>query len=250
MPDPKVLLFDIETSLSKGYFFDLYKEGNIVEIEASWYMLSFAWKWLDEKQVHVLTLPDMPGYSKNKKCDKKLVAKLHELLDETDVVIAHNGDRFDLRKANARFIAHGLKPPSPYKTVDTLKIARKYFKFDSNRLDALGAYLGVGRKQPTTGKDLWLGCQERDDRFCWEQMGAYNRQDVVLLEKVYHRLKAWHATHPDLTLFTRKDACPVCQSTELKRTGWNYTRTGKRQRATCRKCGHRFTTGKLIREAA
>lgn len=250
MPEPKILAFDIETSLSKGFFFDLWKEGNIVEIESSWYMLSFAYKWLDEKKVHVLTLPDFPGYAKAPRCDKKLITELHKLLCEADVVIAHNGDRFDIRKANARFIANGLKPPRPFKTVDTLKIARKYFKFDSNRLDALGAYLGLGRKQPTTGKDLWLGCQERDDKHCWAQMAAYNKQDVVLLEKVYNHLKAWHTTHPNLNHFTRAYACPVCQSDELRLDGYAFSGTGKRQRMACKDCGHRFVSGKLIKEAA
>lgn len=249
MPEPRILVFDIETSLSKGYFFDLWKEGNIVEIESSWYMLSFAWKWLGEKKVHVLTLPDFPGYAKNKSCDKALATALHRLLDEADIVVGHNLDRFDVRKANARFIANGLKPPTPYKTVDTLKIARKYFKFDSNRLDDLGQYLGVGRKKPNTGKTLWLGCMAGDMR-CWGQMAAYNRQDVLLDERVYNRLKAWHTSHPSLNNFTRADACPVCQSAKLRRDGFAYLSTGKRQRAECVACGHKFLTGKIIKEAA
>ncbi len=249
MAQPKVLLFDIETSLSRGYFFDLWKEGNIVEIEASWYMLSFAYKWAHQNKVHVAALPHFPGYLKAPSCDKLLVTALHQLLTEADVVVAHNGDKFDIRKANARFIAHGLKPPSPYKTVDTLKIARKHFKFDSNRLDDLGGYLGVGRKQPTTGKALWLGCMSGDLR-AWKQMADYNKQDVRLLCRVYDRLKAWHTTHPDLTFFTRASACPVCQSPKLQKDGFAYLRTGKRQRMECRTCGHKFIAGVLIKDAA
>lgn len=249
MPEPRILFFDIETSLSKGYFFDLWKEGNIVEIESSWFMLSFSYKWADEKKVNVLALPDFPGYAKSPSCDKKLVIELHRLLSEADIVVAHNGDKFDLRKANARFIANGLKPPRPYRTIDTLKIARKYFKFDSNKLDSLGAYLGVGRKKPTTGKDLWLGCMRGDPR-CWKQMADYNRQDTLLLERVYDKLKAWHATHPNLNHFTRAYACPVCQSAELRLDGYAFSGTGKRQRMACKDCGHRFVSGKLIKEAA
>ncbi len=249
MPEPKVLLFDIEVSLSKGYFFDLWKEGNIVEIESSWYMLSFAYKWLDKKKVHVAALPHFPGYVKNPSCDKRLVTELHKLLCEADVVVAHNGDRFDIRKANARFIAHGLQPPSPYKTVDTLKIARRYFKFDSNRLDDLGAYLGVGRKKATTGKALWLGCMAGDLR-CWEQMADYNKQDTLLLEAVYNKLKAWHKTHPNLTYFTRAEACPVCQWKKLRRDGFEYLASGKRQRMECTSCGHKFKSGSIIKDVA
>ena len=249
MPEPKILLFDIETSLSRGYFFDLWKEGNIVEIELSWYMLSFAYKWAHQKKVHVAALPHFPGYLKNPRCDKLLVTALHQLLSDASVVVAHNGDRFDIRKANARFIANGLQPPSPYKTVDTLKVARRIFKFDSNRLDDLGAYLGVGRKKPTTGKALWLGCMNGNLR-CWKQLADYNKQDVLLLERVFERLRPWHTTHPNLTLYTRAKACPVCQSPKLHKDGFEYLRTGRRQRMSCCKCGHKFKTGSLIKDAA
>lgn len=249
MTEPRILLADIETSLSLGYFFDLYKEGNIVEIKEPWYILSYSWKWLGEKKVHAAALPDFPGYAKNKSCDKALVTGLHGLLSDADVVVGHNLDKFDLRKSNARFIAHGLTPPSTYKTFDTLKAARKHFKFDSNRLDALGQYLGVGRKLAHTGKDLWLSCMAGDPK-AWKLMKLYNAQDVKLLEAVYLRLRPWATAHPNLTHYTGETGCPVCQSKKLQKTGYAYVATGKRQRWTCQSCGHRHSGGPLIKEAA
>ncbi len=248
MSEPRILLFDIETSPLLSHTWGRY-EQNVIEVEREWFMLSFAYKFLDEKKITVCALPDYRGYKTDKTCDKLLVTDLWKLFDQADILVGHNLDHFDVKKAQARFAIHGLKPPSPFKTVDTLKIARKAFAFSSNRLDHLGQQLDVGRKLPNTGKSLWLGCMSGDER-SWTMMRRYNAQDVALLERVYLKLRAWSTTHPDLTLFTRKDACPVCESAELMRTGWNYTRTGKRQRATCRKCGHRFTYGKLIREAA
>jgi RNase_H superfamily len=252
VPEPKILLFDIETSLTRVYVFDLYpKHGgtNVVEIDEPWYMLSFSWKWLGQKHTCVAALPDFPGYAKNRSCDKALVTELYRLISEADIIVAHNGDRFDLRKSNARFIEHGFAPPAPYKTVDTLKIARKHFKFDSNRLDDLGHFLGVGRKLANTGKALWLGCMSGDPK-SWDKMRRYNKQDVRLLEAVYLKLRAWTTTHPNLDHYTRANACPVCQSKDLVRHSFAYISTGKRQRMTCKGCGHRFATGKLIKDAA
>lgn len=249
MGEPLILLFDIETSLSKGYFFELWKEGNIVEIEASWYMLSFAWKWLGHKHTNTAALPDFPNYKKAPTCDKALVTELHRLLNEADVVVAHNGDRFDIRKTNARLLAHGLTPPRPYKTVDTLKLARKHFKFDSNRLDDLGHYLGVGRKLPTTGKALWLGCMNGDPK-SWKKMRRYNAQDVALLERVYEKLRPWATNHPNLNHYTRANVCPVCQSGDINKDGFFFIASGKKQRFSCQSCGHRYVDRKIIREAA
>ena len=181
-------------------------------------------------------MPDYRGYSAHKEDDEKLVRDLWKVLDEADIVIAHNGDKFDVRKSNARFVFHGLKPPSPYKTVDTLKIARKHFSFNSNRLDDLGHYLGVGRKLPTTGKDLWLRCI-RGDEDAWSRMIKYNAHDVALLERVYLQLRPWATSHPDLGSYSKKLVCPTCHSRNLQHRGYNVTKTGRRQRLQCMDCG-------------
>ena len=94
----------------------------------------------------VKALCDYPEYDANLDNDFFLVKDLRNLFDEADVLIAHNGDRFDVRKAQARMVAYSMKPPSRYQTIDTLKAARKYFKFESNRLNDLGQYLGIGKK--------------------------------------------------------------------------------------------------------
>ena len=81
-------------------------------------------------------------------------------------------------------------------------------------------------------------------------MTAYCQQDTLLLERVYNRLKAWHTTHPNLTLYTRAEACPVCQSPKLKKDGFEYLSSGRRQRMACCGCGHKFKNGNLIKDAA
>ena len=75
-----------------------------------WYMLSFAINGMGEDKIHCHALPDYPLFKRDKENDKHLIEDLHALFDEADVLIAHNGDRFDIRKSNARFIMQGLKP--------------------------------------------------------------------------------------------------------------------------------------------
>ncbi len=233
-----------------GYAWDVYNRHggrHIIEVQSQWYILSYAFKWLGEKNITTRCLPDYPSWKKDREDDASLVRELHGLFDEADVIVAHNGTRFDERKSNARFIAHGLSPPSPFQSIDTLKIARKHFAFDSNKLDDLGKYLGVGRKLPNTGKALWLGCMAGDKR-AWEDMRKYNAQDVALLERVYLKLRPWSISHPNLNNYTRKDGCPVCQSDKTRAFGWRYLKSGRRQRYVCRPCGHRFDAGPLVRE--
>jgi DNA polymerase elongation subunit (family B) len=223
-------------------------EQNVIEVVQDWYMLSFSAKELGSKKTTVRTLADYPGFKRDHKNDKALVQDLWRVLDEADVVIAHNGNAFDLKKAAARFIYHGLKPPSPSKKIDTLKIARSIAKFSSNKLDDLGRDLGVGRKLKHPGKKLWIDCVNGVES-AFRLMGRYNRQDVELLERVFLKLRPYATNLPNLTFYTRQhDACPSCQSPNTTHRGWNYSRTGKRRRIQCQDCGAWSATGNLVRE--
>jgi DNA polymerase elongation subunit (family B) len=232
----RILLFDLENSPSLGYFYDRYADNPIVATVEEWFLLSFAFKWLGEKETHVYGLPDFPRYKEDKKDDEQLVRKLHEVLTSADVLIAHNLDNFDLKKANARFLVHGLEPIPYGKNIDTLKIARQKFKFNSNKLDDLGKILGVGRKLAHTGIHLWLACIKGEKK-AWKEMKAYNAQDVVLLEKIYLRLRPWSTNHPNVNWKTRRsDACPKCGSTRLMKRGYAYAATGYYERYQCLNC--------------
>lgn len=233
----RTLVFDIETSPNLSYIWGKW-EQNSLHVEQEWHMLCFAYKWLGEKNTHVIALPDFKRYKKDPTNDKDVVSALYELFNEADVVIAHNGDKFDQRKTNARFLAHDMKPPEPYASIDTLKIARKYFALDSNKLDDLGDYLKVGRKKQTGGFELWLGCM-RGDKKAWKKMLDYNKQDVVLLEKVYLKLRPWATNHPALNVLEdRPNSCPKCGGTRMHK-GMKYkaTNTNLYQYYRCQDCG-------------
>jgi DNA polymerase elongation subunit (family B) len=242
---PRILLWDLENAPSLGWFYDLWKEGNIVGTEAEQYFLSVAYKWLGDKTVKSFALPDFKGYKPGSENDKPLVKEIWKLIDEADILIAHNGDQFDIKKANARFAFYNLPPPSPYKTVDTLKVARRYFKFTSNKLDELGNYLGYGRKLAHTGFHLWKGCMTGDPK-AWKTMVQYNKRDVVLLEQIYEHFLPWIQNHPNVAVMSEINGCPNCGSSNLKKEGPAYSRTGKRQQYSCKEC-HAWTSGPLIK---
>lgn len=236
---PRIAFFDIETAPIKGLAWEIF-DTNLLHVIDPTFMLCYSIKWADKKAVKTRALCDYAGYEKNKLCDRALVTELHADMASADIIVAHNGDAFDIKKSNARFIVHGLQPLPPFKTFDTLKQARKHFRFDSNKLDNIGRYLGVGRKLPNTGKDLWLGCMDGDAK-SWRSMKKYNAQDVHLLEAVYLKIRSWSASHPNLTAYTMKPGCPVCQSQNVQMRGFNVAKTRRTQRLQCRDCGHWFS---------
>lgn len=232
----KILLYDIETSPNFGAYFQLYREGNIVWTSKHWYILSFAYKWLNEKKVYVKALPDYDLYKIDPENDFELVKDLRELFSSADIVVAHNGVAFDTKKTYARFIHHKLPPPEPVKEIDTKLIAKKHFKFDSNKLDDLGDYLGVGRKLQTGGFVLWRDCLKGDLK-AWDKMKKYNKGDVELLEKIYLCFRPYIVNHHNIGLINGDlEACPKCGSKDIIRRGYGFTAVSKYQRYYCHSC--------------
>jgi len=232
-----VLFIDIENTPIIGYTWGLW-EQNVIRKQQDSYLLCAAYKWLGKKGVKATAQIDSPSYHKDKTNDKNVILELWRVLDQADIVIAHNGARFDLPKINSRFISYGITPPSPYKVVDTLQIARKYFKFDSNKLDDLGKQFGVGRKVETGGFDLWLDCMAGKEE-AWKKMIRYNKQDVALLEEVYLKLLPWITNHPFIG--NDKEECPNCKSKHTQGRGIEKRKGGKQiPRCQCQDCGKWF----------
>lgn len=233
MSKPKILIFDIETSPNLGYVWGKW-EQNVIEFKEEWHMLSFSAKWLGGKQI-TKGLCDYPGYKKDKDNDKALVLELHKLFDEADIIVAHNGDQFDIKKTQMRFSFHRISPPSPFKTVDTKKIAKKYFAFNSNSLNDLGLTLGLGKKEKHDGFDTWTGCMA-GNKTSWNIMKKYNAEDVLLLEKIYLHFLPWMGGHPNLSQ-TLGYVCPKCGSDKLHSRGYSASLTGIFNRFQCQDCG-------------
>jgi len=247
LPEPKILLVDVETSYNIGFCWNKY-EQNIIEYDAlapnggEWYLLSWSVRWLNDTPV-TKCLADYDGYDPKTGDDKELVLELHRWLQDADIVVWQNGDKFDYRKINTRFLEHRIPPPRPYRTVDTLKIARKHFGFNSNKLDDIGRRLGVGRKLEHQGFPLWRLCVA-GDMDAWEIMKRYNENDVALLQDVYLELLPWIFNHPPVsTLKGLIDACRNCGATDIKQEGFILTATGRRPQYQCAYCDT-WMTGK------
>jgi hypothetical protein len=233
---PRVLLLDVETQPDLVWTWRVY-EANAIDVKEHWQLLSFSAKWLDTR-VHITKgLPNYPGYKPGGD-DLALVKELHGLLDAADIVVAHNGVDFDLKKITARMMAHGLTPPSPYRIVDTKRTVKQVSAFSSNKLDWLGAQLELGRKLEHQGWAMWRGCMVGDPA-AWKRMLRYNRHDVVLLERLYKLVAPW-IKQPNGALYSGDERCvnPQCGSKDLQVfPRLYYANTRAYRRFQCRKCG-------------
>ncbi len=233
MSKPKILFLDIETLPNITYAFDLYsyKKPDMIIQEKS--IITFAYKWLGDKEAHVL---------KGKPYDdKELCIAINSIIGEADYIVAHYGDKFDMRFINSRCLINGVSPVPRVPTVDTYKLAKKHFHLNANRLDYLGKILGVGRKINTAWK-LWEDCAKGSTKAI-NSMAEYNRQDVNLLESVFKKMLPYVDSRINHQLFTTKPyvVCPCCGSHKVQRRGTIVNKITKRQRLQCTGCGHWFS---------
>jgi len=231
----QILLFDIETAPNRGWIWRLWDEiRNMGMIEQDWYILCWGAKWLEKKEVMSSALPDFPLYKKEPRNDKHVLQELWKLLDEADVVIGHNAVKFDRRKVNARFMFHGMKPPSPYMMIDTLLVARKEFDFSSNKLNDIVVFLGLGKKIDTGGFELWTQCLD-GIMSAWRKMVKYCKHDVTLLEKVYLALRPYMLQHPNIGVYNddNRPCCPKCGCEKIHYRGYYHTTVSRFKRFKC-----------------
>lgn len=230
----KILLLDIETAPNKAYVWRFFKENvganQIIEHSE---MLSFACKWLGKKRIYYF---DVQGRD-----EAKLLALLVGFLDEADVVVAHNGNRFDLPKVRGRCLAYEIPPPSPYFQIDTYRVAAKEFGFESNSLDYLCRVL-LNEQKDTHNKfpgfELWLQCLN-GNKEAWKEMKLYNIDDLMKLERLYIRMRPYIRNHPSVAVREESDEvlCPKCGSGDSQKRGFYFTNSGKYQRYQCNACG-------------
>lgn len=237
--DLKVLFWDIETAPNKSYHWDWYGINIPVmshNVELG-FMLSHAWQWGFDGVIHssILTQDEVL-----RKDDSRLVLEMHSLFNNADVIIAHNGKRFDIKKANASFAKHGMTPPSPYKVIDTVRISKKFFNLPSHSLAFLCQYFNLGvEKVSHEGFGLWVKCINGDQE-ALDLMEEYNRGDIPTLVKLYLHLRAWGNDGVDVSplIDSKKLTCPTCGGHEVIDTH-SQVISGKKLQVVykCQECG-------------
>lgn len=229
----KRMFWDIETSpnvvLSWGASWkERINYSNILEERK---IICICWKWEGEDEVHSL------DWGK-KQCDKKLLKAFIKEANKASELVAHNGDRYDLTWLKTRCLYHRIEAFPKYITIDTLKHARSSFRFNSNRLDYIAQFLGVGKKVDTGGFQLWKDVMNAEEG-ALEKMVDYCKGDCIVLENVYNELKNYvpHKSHRGVLTGGKKWHCPECGSTHVGHNKTYTTMTGVIKRyMKCRSC--------------
>ena len=247
---PKILVLDIETARMIVGVWQINKTQYVGpdQIIKDRFMLGWASKWLfDPKYMSDF----VTGQEALDRDDKRICESLWPILEEADIVITHNGLKFDLPMINTRFLTNSLKPTMPYLQIDTYKIASKIFGFSSNSLNWIGKSI-LSQEKVKTNYQLWIEC-ERGVQASIDYMQEYCKGDVGLLEEVYFELRPWIKSHPNLGVLmdATTKICPNCGGTAFDTIGGYYTTPQNLYNAVrCSSCGavNRLSSTLLTKE--
>jgi transcription elongation factor Elf1 len=240
MSSPKILFMDTETLPVLVWTFRIGQKISInhdqIKKGQKFGMSCICYKWAHEKKVHALTW-DMKTQSSD-----KMIEEFTKIVESADLVVGHNGDKFDIKQINTQRLLNGQAPIAWPTSEDTLKQLRSKFAFPSNKLDYITKTLFGAGKSPMCFQD-WIEIVENKNEAALAKMVKYCKKDVLLLEKTFDRIKAF--VQPKITAAVIKGNCPRCGSDKSVSKGIKRTLSKTYQKRQCKKCNHVFQGAKI-----
>ncbi len=238
---PKIIVYDLETSPMVTYNFERFDQNiGLEQIKEDWTILAWGAKWLGDPKSKAIYRD-----TRNKKDvrdDKDIVKELIELLEQADICITHNGDKFDIKRLNARALLHGLPPYKHPASTDTYKESKKVFSLTSHSLDYASANVNTKYKklkhEEFPGLSLWKEVLKGNKK-AWRVMQKYCLHDVFATEEYFTKIQGWIKTQNLSCYFDDAAIRCRCGSSNIYKKGFVYTDSGKFQGYKCKDCGKR-----------
>lgn len=188
---PKVLYLDIETALMDVALFNLRVYSKYIRpdwVVTHSFIICWAAAWLGEDEFLPVMSDRVREDEARTRRDKRCLEWLWELMESADYVVGHNSDQFDIKKLHYRFTANGMGLPYKYKQIDTLKLARKYYAAESNKLDEWIKVFGGKLKHDMNDED-WMDVLKTGNHETLQKMDNYCRNDVRSGAMVFQKFR-------------------------------------------------------------
>lgn len=222
--EPRILFLDIETAPIEARVWSRFDVTvGVNQITRDWFIMSYAAKFRGEDTIYYLD----QRYAEPIEDESQLLEGIHHLMSQADIIVAHNGKKFDFKKLATRFAKFKMAPMGIKRYMDTMVMAKKVFSLTSNSLDFVASFFGIQGKfksRKFIGQELWNACLDKNME-AWEEMEIYNKQDVVVLEEVFEELLPYDRTL-NLTPYLEENTC-TCGSTGFKRHDYFVSQVSK-----------------------
>lgn len=121
--------------------------------------------------------------------DKELVKQVCQLVREHDVLVAHNGTRFDIPMLRTRALRWHLKPLKEVKNVDPCSIAWRKFKLKSNSLGRIADFVGISDRKTPLDMSVWADVMLNGDPAGMNKIVEHCEADIRVLSGILKFVK-------------------------------------------------------------
>ena len=148
-------------------------------------------KGSDRKKPHVFRGDLFPSWQAGMRSDdRELVSAIVAQLDQYDVLVAHNGARFDIPFLRTRMAKWNIGIFPSKKLVDPVQLCRNKLRMSSNGLASIASLLGAGEKTVVDG-NMWIRASLDGDTESMDYIVEHCKRDVDILERVADSVKQY-----------------------------------------------------------
>jgi uncharacterized protein YprB with RNaseH-like and TPR domain len=148
----------------------------------------------DRKKPVVLRGDDYPSWRKGRSNDESITKAIAAELQNYDILVAHNGHKFDMPFLRSRMERWSLPPFPKKKLIDPVLLARNNLKLSWNSLEKVAEHLRIEmNKTPVTG-ETWIRAALDGDVEAMDYIAEHCLRDTLILERVLNRLKEYCST--------------------------------------------------------
>lgn len=246
---PKILYLDTESAPNIVATWGVNDQTiRYSDVKFEWFFISGQWAWDDSKKVNTVSLlDDKKRFTKDFRDDYHVVKTIAEILEEADIVVGHNINGHDIKKLQAKFIEHKIKPINMPQVVDTYTWSKRH-GFTSRSLKNLCKKLKLTNKlehEPGLFLEAAFGSED-----AIKKIVKYGIGDIPTARELYYRLRPYADRHPNMNTY-RGDGilcCTHCGCTEYKTAGYRRSNISVRRRYECLSCGKGFSDGVVVKK--
>lgn len=244
MNKPKILFFDVETKPVLAWIWGCGSKIRIgheqIKAGEKFDIICICYKWHNKAGVTEL------HWDKNQD-SAKMLEQFANVLEQADVVVAHNGDKFDIKQINTQRLLHNQEPLSWPTSEDTLKQLRKFFAFPSYKLDYVAKLLTGSGKDQMAFQD-WIDIVENKSEAALSKMIRYCKRDVIKLEDIFSRTIKYMTpkVHAGIAMGNDSESCPRCGSEQRESKGYRLLLGGRYKRYQCLDCAHSYRSNRKV----
>jgi hypothetical protein len=268
MSGPLIMAYDIECAPALVWTYDLWPKAiGIDQIVEHPRMVSFAAQFEQDGKRKAMVYRSEFHHGRTEMLDT-----LHEMFDKADIVMGWNNKSFDDPYVMGEFALEEMGRPSPFQSIDLMRVEKKHFRLMSRKLDYAARRFVDDQKDGVNALRIWLEIKELERQIhevgfgegfdadllgdlhrrlkrLWDKFARYNKQDVALLWKVRDEFLPW-VDELNFNNFQEDGVaqivCAKCGSTNLHRRG--LYRTGVSTFQVYR-CEHGHQTRALKRQS-